>query len=1269
MRPLKLTSLNCNGLRDTVRARMILKEVESDIICLQETHWTPDKEQEVGKLWEGYCVSSCGAPRTGGVAILFKRERVHNFSLLYNGNDGRILVVEFTVGDAFFRLINIYAPVCYVARKSFFVEIGKWITEDTIIIGDFNVKLTRMDVTEDRKLRWDSSRQVLKDIIIKNNLVDVWRNANPFIRAYSRRLIVQQELRQSRIDLCLVGSKLVDKISNCHYRFNHFGDHAALICELGERLRARGGGTWVLNECVLKEGKYKMMLTKYLKETIESMDELNVCEWWINVKQRLKIKCIRLAKQINFKKNLKIRMVKDRIEREIIEIGIYKERDKTQYLLLKDELSHLEKEKWKGEQIRSKAKYITEGERPTAYFLSLEKAKQNRMNINELENAMGKKVNDFGDIIEVIDAFYRNLFKRGQTDKGCLETTLNSVKGKINNEDKMACDKDITVDEIIHAIDGMKCNKSPGIDGLTHEFFKEFKYLLAPVLCKIFQTMQKEGKMCEGMADGLIILLYKNKGSKLQLKNYRPLTLLNTDYKILTKVLANRLKYVIGTVVSRTQAYAIPGRNIACTAASVRDIIHYLSVTSGGGIVLNLDMNKAFDRVDHCFMFALLEKLGFGTQFIDWIKLIYKYAKSCVKVNGFLTDKFPLERSVRQGCPLSALLYSLIAEPFACLLKSREQIEPLQIPGGAISLIHQFADDTTITVRRMGSINEVMKVFEVYGRASGAKINVEKSCIMQFGDQKHVTCKWAYERKDQSIKILGLVFGEKMAEARNESWTGVINKMKQKVTVWRMRKLSLKGKVVVLNTLVISKLIYPMSVWEMPEWVRKEVKEVIENFLWNGKKREIAYNTLIADYKEGGLKLVDVESKLKALRIKYIQNYLYSKGNYVCDHFFRFILMRLTGCGDDGLFMDLNGQRRLMEGVPDFYLECFNAWSNMFKSIRYECKNLRQIYNQPLFLNRNIICKGKFCFNSSFMKAGITQVKDLAKEYVPGFINDGFVIEQVKDSDDTLGAKDVENFLRVLKDSLPKDWQYKIINQSEASRLYKMPELKVQHGTYVKEFRNLKFKEIYKILVKGQKKEPAAEAFWKKEFKDRDTKQIWKTLNIELNDVRCESLDFKLRSNILYSNMKISAFDSSVSGRCNVCKRESESIMHVFFECEQVREVLDRMWMTVNRKWSVKVVYKDWKWVYFKGWDVQLKGVNVALLNLFLSFLRRAVWLRRNMVNHGEGKVPVFPIFFKTLKAHLKVMFVSLERSVFEFNFVKGSSFVKLQNASFVLTF
>lgn len=116
--------------------------------------------------------------------------------------------------------------------------------------GDFNVKLTRMDVTEDKRLRWDSSSDSLKGLLSNHNLTDIWRATNPFTRAFSRRIIVHEELRQSRIDLCLVGSKIMDKIHNCYYRFKHYGDHAALICELGEGVRRKCGATWVLkNMC------------------------------------------------------------------------------------------------------------------------------------------------------------------------------------------------------------------------------------------------------------------------------------------------------------------------------------------------------------------------------------------------------------------------------------------------------------------------------------------------------------------------------------------------------------------------------------------------------------------------------------------------------------------------------------------------------------------------------------------------------------------------------------------------------------------------------------------------------------------------------------------------------------------------------------------------------------------------------------------------------------------------------------------------------------
>lgn len=207
-----------------------------------------------------------------------------------------------------------------------------------------------------------------------------------------------------------------------------------------------------------------------------------MCEWWVDLKKCIKLQSIRFAKQLSFKKKLNVRLVREKLEKEILEFEENQMRDTIKYLALKEELLRLENEKWVGEQIRSKAKYIVDGEKPAAYFLNLERAKQKRMYINELETNDGKKVRDFVDAIGEIDHFYRDLFKKEEVDKDRLEITLNSVKERISNDDKITCDMDITVEEIIYAIDGMKANKSPGIDGLIHKFYKEFKHLLAPLL-------------------------------------------------------------------------------------------------------------------------------------------------------------------------------------------------------------------------------------------------------------------------------------------------------------------------------------------------------------------------------------------------------------------------------------------------------------------------------------------------------------------------------------------------------------------------------------------------------------------------------------------------------------------------------------------------------------------------------------------------------------------------------------------------------------------
>uniref|UniRef100_A0A8C6M3Q2 Endonuclease/exonuclease/phosphatase domain-containing protein n=1 Tax=Nothobranchius furzeri TaxID=105023 RepID=A0A8C6M3Q2_NOTFU len=147
----------------------------------------PDKEIEIGELWDGFVLSNCGTRWVGVVVILFKRDIVDSLCLKFNGNDGRILVVDFSFQEGMFRLICVYAPVCYVDRKLFFIQLEQWVTNNTILIGDFNTNLTRLDIMEGTTLRWDSSRDILKQIMLRKGLMDIWRAENPLTRVFSRR--------------------------------------------------------------------------------------------------------------------------------------------------------------------------------------------------------------------------------------------------------------------------------------------------------------------------------------------------------------------------------------------------------------------------------------------------------------------------------------------------------------------------------------------------------------------------------------------------------------------------------------------------------------------------------------------------------------------------------------------------------------------------------------------------------------------------------------------------------------------------------------------------------------------------------------------------------------------------------------------------------------------------------------------------------------------------------------------------------------------------
>ena len=294
--------------------------------------------------------------------------------------------------------------------------------------------------------------------------------------------------------------------------------------------------------------------------------------------------------------------------------------------------------------------------------------------------------------------------------------------------DSFSCEGEITKEECWLAIKHMKDGKSAGCDGLPVEFYKSFFPIIGDAYVQYVNACFRDGKFCPSQRMATITLLCKNPEKPEFLSNWRPISLLNVDYKIVSKVLCNRLKHVVSNIVQLNQTCVIPGRSISDNLHLLRNVLDYADQKDMKVILLSLDQMKAFDNVSHEFLFKALEKYGFGPDFQHWIKMMYTDVRSQVLVNGFISESFAVTKGVRQGCSISPLLFVLVVEALAVSLRENSKVSGIPIPGCKdVVKISQYADDMNVFVPDTRSIYECLKMVKAFGNASGLCLNLEKS--------------------------------------------------------------------------------------------------------------------------------------------------------------------------------------------------------------------------------------------------------------------------------------------------------------------------------------------------------------------------------------------------------------------------------------------------------------------------------------------------------------------------------------------------------------
>ena len=326
--------------------------------------------------------------------------------------------------------------------------------------------------------------------------------------------------------------------------------------------------------------------------------------------------------------------------------------------------------------LRSKVAWYEKGEKSNKYFLNLEKRNKAKTHIRKLIDD-SKEISDADNILKIVKSYFGNLYSSRslKTEHECLEYLKGTKAHVLTTDQCKSCEGKLSLNEIYQALVNIPPNKSPGNHGLSKEFYLCVFDMLGSTLMESLNYAIEKGELSSSQRQAVITLIEKKGKDKRYLKNWRPISLLNVDTKILSKALSTRIKKVIGSVIESDQTAYVPGRYIGESVRLTSDILEFTEIHNISGCMITADIEKAFDSIEDNFITATLIKLGFGPNFVQWVKTLLYKQESCVMNNGHSTGFFSCTRGSRQGDPLSAFLFILSLEMLFVQVRENKNIE------------------------------------------------------------------------------------------------------------------------------------------------------------------------------------------------------------------------------------------------------------------------------------------------------------------------------------------------------------------------------------------------------------------------------------------------------------------------------------------------------------------------------------------------------------------------------------------------------------------
>ncbi|KAG7588745.1 Reverse transcriptase domain [Arabidopsis suecica] len=530
---------------------------------------------------------------------------------------------------------------------------------------------------------------------------------------------------------------------------------------------------------------------------------------------------------------------------------------------------------------KSREKWMFEGDKITQFFHASVKSNRVKNSLSFLLDQNGVEHTLNREKGQIASLFFNDLFK--SSSPSLLSSMLDGFQSRVSDAMNQQLTKEVTEEEIYKAVFSINSESAPGPDGFTALFFQKYWSVVKFQVIEEIMGFFKSGVLPKEWNHTHLCLIPKISNPQ-RMTDMRPISLCSVLYKIVSKIISSRLKVYLPDIVSPTQSAYVAERLVSDNILVAHEIMHSLKtnpVFSNEFMAFKTDMSKAYDRVEWSFLEGILLALGFDKKWISWIMGCVSSVSYSVLINGQPFGYIKPERGIRQGDPLSPLLFVLCTEALIHFLKkanSEGKAAGIQFNNAGPSVNHLlFADDTLLICKaNKEECEEMLNCLSKYEAVSGQMINVDKSAIT-FGVKVDQEVKdWIKRRsgihlEGGSGRYLGLP--DCLSGSKQQLFGFIRDKLKDRMSGWYAKTLSQGGKEILLKSIAMALPVYAMTCFKLPISLCKNLTSVMMDYWWNNLQHEkkihwISWQKLAMPKLLGGIGFKDLQCFNQALLAK-----------------------------------------------------------------------------------------------------------------------------------------------------------------------------------------------------------------------------------------------------------------------------------------------------------------------------------------------------------------------------------------------------------------